>query len=91
VGEEVPIPAEPGTAESRRVVREPSRWTRTAAVAALAGVMAGGLLVSLRGGGLDADDDGADQRSPAETAPDAYTDAVARLGRARSFAGILSS
>ena len=70
---------------SRRVVRQPSRRTRAAAVVVLAGLVFGGLVLSLAGSG--ADDDRPDAPAPQPESPnDAYVTAVARLGRARSFA-----
>jgi hypothetical protein len=69
------------------VVRQPSHWTRAVAFITLAGLVAGGLLVSIRGGGRHAGrDDGPDQRSHADTAHVAYTEAVRRFGQAGSFA-----
>jgi len=100
VGDEPRIHVEIGTpagrgdrsgpdASSQRVVHEPTRWTRVAAVVGLAGVLVGGLVLSLGGGGAGG---GPDERPPPESPEDlaspddAYTAAVARLGRARSFA-----
>jgi hypothetical protein len=71
-------------ASSQRVVHEPTRWTHVAAVVVLAGVLVGGLVLSLGGGPYERPP----PESPEDLASpdDAYTAAVARLGRARSFA-----
>jgi hypothetical protein len=69
----------------RRVVREPGRRARAITFVALAGLVAGGLLVG-RDGGRDGRDGGSGERPPADTARVAYDEAVLRLGRARSFA-----
>src|SRR5918996_1049108 len=74
-------------ASSRRVVREPSRWTRVVAFIVLAGLVASGLLVLMRdGGGRAGRGDGSDERPQADTAHVAYTEAVRRFGQARAFA-----
>jgi hypothetical protein len=81
VGDEVPVPpigGEVTDASSRRVVHEPGRWTRLAALVVLVGLVAGSLLILLRDGDPD-------EPRPAE-AGHAYATAIARLGRARSFA-----
>jgi hypothetical protein len=75
------------SASSRRVVRQPSHWTRVVAFITLTGLVAGGLLVLIRsGGGQAGRGDGSDPRSHADTAHVAYTEAVQRFGQARSFA-----
>jgi hypothetical protein len=74
-------------ASSTRVVRQPNRWTRVVAFIALVGLVAGGLPVLIRGGGGRAGrDDASDERSQADTAHVAYTEAVRRFGQAGSFA-----
>ncbi len=73
-------------ASSRRVVRQPSHWIRVVAFIALAGLVAGSLLVLIRDGGGQAGPDGFDQRPQPDTAHVAYTEAMRRFGQARSFA-----
>ena len=75
----------PGASSHRRVVHEPTRWTRAAAVVVLAGVLVGGLVLSLGGRGADPDGD-PDEPPPLDSPDNAYIAAVSRLGRARSFA-----
>ena len=56
------------------------------AVIALVGLVAGGLLVLIReGGGQAGRDNGSDERSQADRAHVAYTEAVRRFGQATSF------
>src|SRR5918996_1142407 len=71
-------------ASSRRVVREPSRWTRVVAFIVLAGLVASGLLVLMRdGGGRAGRGDGSDERPQADTAHVAYTEAVRAVWTSR--------
>jgi hypothetical protein len=73
-------------ASSRRVVHQPSQWTRLVASVALAGLVAGGLALSIGGrGGQAGRDDGVEERTHADTAHVAYSEAVRRLGQAGSF------
>jgi hypothetical protein len=74
-------------ASSRRVVYQPRRWTLVVAFIAITGLVVGGLLVSIRdGGGQAGRDDGVDERSHADAAHVAYTEAVRRFGQVGSFA-----
>jgi hypothetical protein len=77
----------PGSgASSRRVVHEPGRWTRVVAVIALAGLVAGCLVMLVRErGGRAGRDDRFDERTPADTAHVAYSEAVRRFRQAGSF------
>jgi len=73
-------------ASSRRVVHQPSQWIRLVASVALAGLVAGGLVLSIGGrGGQAGRDDGFEERTPADAAQVAYSEAVRRLGQAGSF------
>jgi hypothetical protein len=73
-------------ASSRRVVHQPSHWTRVVASIALVGLVAGGLVMSIREpGGRAVRDDGSDKRTQADTAHVAYSEAVRRFGQAGSF------
>ena len=73
-------------ASSRRVVHQPSHWTRVVASIALVGLVAGGLVMSIRErGGRAVRDDGSDERTQAGTAHVAYSEAVRRFGQAGSF------
>jgi hypothetical protein len=73
-------------ASSRRVIRQPSNWTRVVAIIALVGLMAGGLPILMRGdGGRGGRDGASNERSQAGTAHIAYSEAVRRIGQAGSF------
>ncbi|HEX6420239.1 MAG TPA: hypothetical protein VFZ77_17195 [Acidimicrobiales bacterium] len=74
-----------GPASSRRLVREPSRWSQLAAGAAVV-VLTVAAVVSLAGGlGGTGERRGRGDRA-GRSAAAVYVDAVAELGRARSFA-----
>lgn len=69
---------------SRRVVHEPSGWARMATVVVAAGLVVGAVTLAAGGGGEpESHEDRDDWRG---SAPATYAHAVARLGRARSFA-----
>jgi hypothetical protein len=95
VEDEARLPIEPGAADgegtawsgpgasSRRVVHEPSRRGRIAAIVVVAGLVMGGLVLSLGGSGAD---DRPDEPPQERSERDAYLAAIGGLGRARTFA-----
>jgi hypothetical protein len=73
-------------ASSRRVVREPSQWTRVVASIVLAGLVVGGLVMMIRErGGQSGRNDRSGERTQADTAHVVYGEAVRRFGHAGSF------